>query len=288
MNRIRYLAETPSVRPEQAQRNKSSRLKDDERALLAAFRQLMPAEREKLIRLAEAKGALSTWGGLTDERGRKGIGALNGFGLSAVSRETYRKLRRLIFNRLPTVLPVRRRVRLARDAAHIGRETVHRAIWGSNERTETDARRERIRIVNTAAVVLQTSMEDIDDVSGIIEDDLSCVPGGFLGIVDELARGKGLTSGNGRLVGAKVIGALRTVARLLRELYAEPAPAPSPIRQKVMDAASHFDLAVARQLEGNLKRKPLARLISDLRIGADLPPATPGAIEQRLRDRGIG
>lgn len=255
--------------------------------MLVAFRNLPPGERDKLLGLMEAKAIVESWAGRVDERGRKRLsGFRRGFGLLFQDRK---KLRRLIFDRLPAELPVRQRVRLASRAGWAGVLSWNGAYLGSNERSEREHLRKEIRLFNAATAVLLTALEDLEEVSGIIEDQLSGLPegDGFSDLLGTIAKHKGLTGKGGRLLGAQCIGTMRTLALALRKAYETPIPDPGPIGVRVKDAASHFDLAIAHQLEGNLKRHTVARLISDLRSATGLPRATPEAIEQRLRNCGI-
>jgi hypothetical protein len=264
-----------------------------QKALLTAWRELAPDEREKLLRLLRAKAVLAPWLSRADAASlRRGgtppIIAVPKFDFDMPApQEVNEVLCRIITERLPTDLPPDRRDSLAREAAKAGAEVLPRVQRNYNERNDALARQNRANILNAAIDMLIIALDDADGAAAIMEaySELALLPGGERGEAFRVVKG---------LWSVEEVRHLRDVARELRIVPDAllnrgrlPITSPKVPNVRVLDAASHFDLAIARTLEGALKRRLLARLISELRTATDLPHATPPAIEQRLRDQGI-
>lgn len=198
------------------------------------------------------------------------------------SREVHRKLRRLIFDRLPPSLPVRERVRRASGAAWRGAFILPEVRSGHTLHDQVAEQRKRIGRLKRTCALLPVAVEGIRLVRDSL-DDHPAMPGEFSRFVAEIAPGYGLYT-NGGDITAAIIGVLNRLADEFNPESADRLINPKKIPKRVPEPASYFDVMIGGTLKGHLKRKPLARLIFDLRAAVDLPSSSVGAIEQRLRD----
>ena len=188
-------------------------------------------------------------------------------------------MRRLIFDRLPESIGTRKRVKISSKSALYGAAAYPLARNGFAERQASMARRALAIRRNQAREGVLAAV-DLLLKSGKLLDETTIPTCSFSLSIDLLAKEHGITCASG-----KVSRQLTDTLTCVSSIFAEPFTVPEIPAHRTTSPEGNFDLAIAAGVGKALSVRGLSQLIADLRAALDLPPATQGAIAQRIRDR---